>query len=347
MSTTEDADRLKPAVLSSSSIYPLGDLFEEVRLVSGVAAFDLLLLRDTDILETDLASILLPAWNRARALVDDRTHARIMAESPWERIAGWIIETCRKSSGPEFRIPALATYYPDVSSLDPERRALAVKALENTVRIALELARHGLMTAPIVEMVCGQILDTCSCKQCKSQNLVLISSRAEKRHRLFESCRRVIEALPGRKFALGLELEPGEHYVLNNKKSIDNMFKSIESDPVLADYIGMNIDIAHMRIAKVKPRHLEPYLHRIVHAHVADHPGMQTRDQHVGKYMPIQQDGVGGYRPYMRLLWMRARMPQGGLPFSGAIALELEGCNHIDWIHNSLSALKHLIESTR
>lgn len=120
----------------------------------------------------------------------------------------------------------------------------------------------------------------------------------------------------------------------------------VNSNPALAAHVGLNVDIAHMKIARVQARDLMPYLPSIVHAHIADHPGVHTRDQQVGKYTPVQQVSKGGYRPYIDLLSERCRQSANGLPFSRAIALELEGCNRIEWIYDSLSAMTHLIESS-
>lgn len=183
---------LEAAVLTSSSMYSLDDLVSEVIQVTGVACFDLLLLRDSDVIELDRQGILRPE-SPADTTVDKRAHTRLMAESPWERIADWIIAKFEpfRATTPGLRVPALATYYPEIASLSSERRDLAVDALTNTIRIALKLKDAGLMTEPIVEIVCGQLLDTCECGACKDQ--VFIAPKEEKYAHLLESCLCVID----------------------------------------------------------------------------------------------------------------------------------------------------------
>ncbi len=337
--------KIEPSVLTSSSVYSLDDLFAEVSLVSGVACFDVMLLRDTDVVELDQGKVLRPVAP-ARLAVDDRPYTRIMAESPWEDIADWIITKCKTfRSPPCLRIAALATYFPEIASLSPARRDLAVEALANTVRIALKLKGEGLMVEPIIEIVCGQLLDTCDCADCNK--LVFISSDDEKYTHLLDSCTKVISQFPGERFALGLELEPGANYVLRDTASLGELMKRVANESSLAAHVGLNLDIAHMKIEGVQASDLEPYLDCIVHAHISDHPGVHTRDQQVGKYTPVQQVSEGGYRPYLDLLHRRSRDAGSQLPFSGAIALELEGCNRIEWIYDSLSAMTHLIASSR
>jgi sugar phosphate isomerase/epimerase len=345
MSVRKPTVGIEPAVLTSSSVYSLDDLFSEVILISRVACFDVMLLRDSDVVELDKAKILKPELVPSAAGVDNRAFTRIMACSPPDRIAEWIIGKCAPFRNREgFRISALATYYPEIASLSPKRRELAVEAVANTVRIAFKLQDAGLMTEPVVEIVCGQLLDTCDCKECR--NKVFVSSPEEKYEHLLDSCAKVAWQFEGKRFALGLELEPGENYVLRDRSSLKAIMDRVLADSVLTAHVGLNVDIAHMKIAGVQLADLEPYLGRIVHAHVADHPGVHTRDQHVGRYTPVQQVREGGYRPYFDLLQKRSLLKEQGLPFSGAVALELEGCNRIEWIYDSLSAMTHLIAAS-
>jgi hypothetical protein len=117
----------------------------------------------------------------------------------------------------------------------------------------------------------------------------------------------------------------------------------------LAKHVGLNVDIAHMRIARIKAADLRPFVDRIVHAHISDHPGMHTHDQIVGSWT---NPGLrkGGYSEYLDLLLNRAHSASGqedsgnSVPFSGAVAVELEGSDRMFWIHDSLARLKHAIQ---
>jgi hypothetical protein len=118
--------------------------------------------------------------------------------------------------------------------------------------------------------------------------------------------------------------------------------------------VGFNLDIAHMRIAGIVPRcatrpgqeRLSAEVERrIIHSHISDHPvhpGMHTHDQFVGSWTNIHAETTG-YQPYLQLLLERAADESPVVPFSRCVAVELEGCNRVFTIHDSLSRLKHAI----
>ena len=136
--------------------------------------------------------------------------------------------------------------------------------------------------------------------------------------------------------------------MFNDKSAIDTLLKLLNDDKyaaALRPHVGLNVDIAHMRIAGVKAKDLHPIRDWIVHAHICDHPGMHTRDQVVGTWTPVERYESEFY-PYLRLLAeIDPQSPErAGRPFTGAVALELEGCGRINWIHQSLVAMKRMIE---
>ena len=261
-------------------------------------------------------------------------------------------------------------------------RRLAVLALANTVRLGIELRRRGLVaplpTDPssspvIVELVCGTILDQCFCAECRNMRSAhprtdysMVASRESKIRLLCDSlaevCEEVRKVCPGEKdWALSLELEPGPTYVICNTEQIDALLAEVDrrdgqTDPErrLAAHIGLNADIAHLDIAEVEletrvidgrvVKGLKEFADRVVHAHICDHPGMHTRDQVLGTWKPVDR-GRNELFSYVELLaQIAAAGPrESGLPFSRTIALELEGCNRINWIHQSLTALKHML----
>jgi hypothetical protein len=152
----------------------------------------------------------------------------------------------------------------------------------------------------------------------------------------------------GADWAIALELEPGPAYALNDRNALAMLVQHLtgEADYVeLLPHIGVNLDIAHMKIAGVEANDLEEFKDWIVHAHIADHPGMHTVDQVVGTWSPVERSEGRDY-PYLRLLSrINPDSPDRcGLPFTRTIALELEGCSRIGWIHRSLVAMKHMTE---
>ncbi len=121
----------------------------------------------------------------------------------------------------------------------------------------------------------------------------------------------------------------------------------------LADHVGLNVDIAHMRIAGVKVEQdvkkpgesLRDHIGRIVHSHICDNPKMHTRDQPIGSWHSAEYDAEE-WMPFLNLLSDAAShvdKREYNLPFSGAVSLELEGCDRLRWIHQSLSDLKYLL----
>ena len=145
-----------------------------------------------------------------------------------------------------------------------------------------------------------------------------------------------------------MELEPGPTYVLRDRDSLTQVMAAVEQDARLLPHVGLNLDIAHMRIAQVSAAFLAKHSARILHAHICDHPDMHTRDQVPGTHTALDQRR-GEFIPYLQLLVQRcnSQLVPGGLPFSGACALELEGCNRIAWIHQSVAMMRHLFETAR
>lgn len=111
--------------------------------------------------------------------------------------------------------------------------------------------------------------------------------------------------------------------------------------------MGLNVDIAHMKIAEVCPSFLEKHKDWLVHAHICDYPGMHTRDQSFGAWDPVERFRSQFY-PYLRVLTEAGRDLTGSRKarlYSNAVALELEGCNRIGWIHQSISAMRHATDA--
>jgi sugar phosphate isomerase/epimerase len=357
------ADWLVPAVLTSSSAREFVPLVCELAVVSGVDVVDVYLLRDVD-----LEDIERTRRGQIRSGIGASSIDVMCEEQNVVVIADWLhtqMKECENYIGRNdrpIRISALATYFPDISSLTNRRqvgsRQRAINALAHSVCIALELHERGVMEQPIVEAVCGNVVDLCTCSRCNQDRaagdttgtVAVMTARSDKWRILSESLLGVIELVEkirGRaKWAIGLELEPGETYVVNDGESIRELFdKYIDRDERLGSHVGLNMDVAHMKIANVETSILRQYRERIVHSHICDHPGMHTRDQQVGEWSHIDRYNSPDYQ-YLKILAERAdgADESSGLPFSKAVAIELEGCNRIRWIHNSVIAVRHMLE---
>ena len=297
-------NELRPSVMTSSSIRELSDLFDEIPTVSGVGLFDLMVLRDIDLesIRGDLQSGGPPPPNQAPAITEFLAEAR-----NFELTRDWILTQCRH---PGIEIAALASYFPDVTSLCGPRREMAIEALVSTVRVGLALNQQGLMRYPIIEMVGGTILDQCECDDCTREGMIYVYGREDKILLLCDSIGEVVSRVREREgdsaaaFALALEMEPGESYILNGTEPLEAVAQRLGlggSHQHLATHVGFNLDIAHMRIAEISANQLHGLRGWFVHAHIADHPGMHTRDQVVGTWTEIERNG-GGYFDYLKML---------------------------------------------
>jgi sugar phosphate isomerase/epimerase len=198
----------------------------------------------------------------------------------------------------------------------------------------------------VIEIVCGSFVERCDCASCERAQRCFVYSATAKRQRILEALTVVLndckkERSSGQ-LAFAIELEPGVSYVVQDRDSLVDIVKSIAASS-LEDAVGLNLDFAHMRAAGLSPSSLDSTLLRqVVHAHICDLPGVHTRDQEVGRWSPIYDDGTDEYFDYMRAFRFSGLMPKRILPYSGTIAVELEGCGRSKWLHNSLLAVKHL-----
>lgn len=399
-SSSQPARRLQRSVLSSSSDRLLEELMREVREVSGVRLFDLLMLRYADIRDIEdwaerkhLGRGLLPP-PPPTGQFDHRTTTEILAvDRNFELIREFIadqFDACnsKRDAADPCRISALATFFPEISSRSQghERRPdfvehldnswndreVAIRALTNTVRLGLDLKNPSEWRAPrgeaaalsmwaqdhvVVEAVCGTVLDRCDCPDCRNARPRGMDYAMEGDRGfmvtwlldgLREVCQRVTESAQGKsdsRWVIALELEPGPAYVVNGTDSLKLLVKGISKYPVLAQHVGLNVDIAHYRIADVQIKDIRECAEdHVVHAHICDHPGMHTRDQIVGSWEPVDFP-PGSDRDYLRWLHEIGHNRRStGVPFTGTVALELEGCGRIAWIHQSLVAAKQAIE---
>ena len=333
---------LHPSVMTSSSIRKYEELFVEIERISGVNHLDLFLIRDIDI--DRMKELNVPTHGRLSEVLSDETKFR--------SIRDWIVPLV---GGAGIQVPAVATYLPDVSSADSTRRTRAMCALANCAEIAIALAPEDearRRRSAVVEMVCGTSIE--GTNGGKSGN---VYGTKLKMSLLVKSLLEALELLESRRrdepriaFAFALEFEPGETYVLNSVPRLLQMASLIDSNSSLRERVGFNLDIAHMRIAGIAAHELRPLVPKLVHAHISDHPWIHTHDQPVGSWTNVER-ARSGYQPYIRLLHDRSRHYQGRikradsdiLPFTNSIAIELEGCNRIFAIHDSVTRLEHAV----
>jgi hypothetical protein len=356
-------------VMDSSSVRAHAELFDEVRTVSGVNRFDLILIRDLDRKRWGLSPTVTTA-HRAGSAHPHRMSEIMADEDSFKRIQDRLIELV---SNKDVIIPAFASYFPDVTSENAHRRQHAIQAIANSADLALTLHHQfeSKVPHPILEIVCGSLLDRRSGPQAGSGcDEIDVGGREYKLTKLCDSLQQVVDRVqalqPARgwahcRFTIALEMEPGPTYVLNSADAMHSVAQRLDGThprdqktfaASLGPHVGFNLDIAHMRIAEIVPqcaahanakqRLSAGVEQRIVHSHISDHPGMHTHDQYVGSWTNIHAEKAG-YQPHLQLLLQRAADKTPIVPFSRCVAVELEGCNRIFTIHDSLSRLKHAI----
>jgi sugar phosphate isomerase/epimerase len=337
---------LSPAVMTSSSERSLSELVQELAAISGVKHIDLSIGRQADL---RAAGIDVSSLSRMTDILADPDLLK--------RLESNVLASIGNS---DISVTALASYLPDISAFDSRRRAPAIQALIHLIQLAIRLWNGGAgkMTYPIIEIVCGSVIEPSSA----GPDFRDIYAAKDKIDRLCASLTEVIDRMyeleVNPSFALALEMEPGESYVLNGTKGsisrLELVAEGISKTTRLQKHVGFNIDIAHYRIERIPAEKLRHWLPRIVHAHISDHPRMHTHDQVVGNWTTVESPDrrfpTGGYQEYLQLLTERARRRRDPseqehhvLPFSHAIAIELEGCNRIFAIHDSVSRLRQAI----
>jgi hypothetical protein len=369
--TTDVGDfELTPSVITSSSDRALGAFIDEVGAIDRVNTLDLFLLRQRDILDMTAPQprLLDPADPQrllTREKVDLYSSADLMAvDGNVSRVQEWIAREFQER--PAAKISAFATYFPQIVNESERRpsyaldendertlRDVSIEALANTVCLGLELKEEDLwLSDVIVEMVCGSKLD-----EGESRTRVKVADDDKKIQFLLRSLTQVVKKVhqrrgrEGESWALGLETEPGDTYVLRDHQQLGRLVAMLDQEDefaLLRSHVGLNVDIAHMRMAGVPAGWIRKNAsHLVVHAHITDHPLMHTRDQRIGGWMPVDRFDAEEYEFLFELAGIGSARGAGGLPFSGCIALELEGCGRISWIHSSLNALRQMCEAVK
>ena len=343
---------LRPSVITSSSILRLPALLEDILSTHEGVGFDLMVLRPEDIdwiRETDK----LPKDDRITDLVADHDG------TVREHLTRWLVNYRAAHPEHRIRVPALATYFPDISSKTGDRWEKACRAVVNSVKLCRALAAEGFDVTPCVEVVCGSLLEPVIETGDDRPKLVKEYKRKAKIDRLVETLAEVKTRLAAENpplgegdYAIALEVEPGSAYVLNDRDALRDVYAAVCAAG-LRGVVGLNLDIAHFRIAGITPAVLAggvagyPDLTDwLVHSHIADHPlWMHTRDLSLGAFTQVERFPTE-FCPYLDVLVRRAknaRAAPGGLRFTNAVALELEGCSRLSWVHESLVHLKRLL----
>jgi len=259
---------------------------------------------------------------------DDRAAARLAAKLHFE------VQRQRL-----LRIPAFATYIPEITSLGKpgEQGRDALLFLIATVG-HLQKFGHPISTIEIVAGSCmSGIWPARDQKNPSDSEFAFVANRlpADKAiehllDRLLPLAKPALDA----GVTLALELEPGPLYILRDWEAICKVCDILDNDAEryrkyrpLRPVLGLNLDVAHWGILKkISPTTVLGHASvrkRIVHAHVADHAA-----GHFGDVALLQQNDEQFFRDWLSAIETIAAdtRPAAAPRFSNYVSLELESC---------------------
>ena len=145
---------------------------------------------------------------------------------------------------------------------------------------------------------------------------------------------------------LGLELEPGPIYALRDWDTIRGLAAVLRNDPRLRDLAGLNLDIAHWRMALGDEgvsliRNDPAVFNQIVHAHVSGHhPKAHLGDIHLRVLNKPEH-----FLPWLNLLSDIAdeKRSDGHPPNTGRVSIEYEAAPDRRIVRKSVRQLQLML----
>lgn len=269
-------------------------------------------------------------------IVDGKTAVEVMAANAHnlagiQRLAEYLVGEVEKC-GLQAKVPALATFIPELLDPDPKRSESGLNALKFAIRLAGEINKLRNEWGRVVEMVAGSSTD--GVMKCQMTNdrgpayLVKKLPEAVAIDRLLERLVLLREVLEPQQTRLAIELEPGPLYAINSLKSMELLAKRTAEPRYseIAHLIGFNLDIGHwaflcgMDTSLVKESKI---FNRIFHAHISDHGVGHFGDAVVGS---IHERPEHEFSPWLRLFAERHTMSLSDPSdfCTGTVSVELE-----------------------
>jgi len=305
--------------------------------------------------------------------------ARVTSEQIAERIAKDVL-TVREHTHFPFTVRGFATYLPEISSLDTEKRKNAVAALKHIIRIAGILknskayGESGGFDTRFVEIVAGtrvsrprfevkQVRDRDSVRK-ETVFLTTVAGFYDKLQVLLESLGEIAQAAYESDVYVSIEVEPGLLPLVSEFTYVDSLVKALEEDPEFRDTvkqkwqidlpkvrhserIGINVDVCHMRLCRISPEQLRhpAIVNRITHIHIGDIGPGHLCDLVTGTVSTYDK-----YHDWIQLFLDVAN----GLPransfpdFSSCLSIELEACRDLKMVAAAYHRTKLLLREHR
>jgi sugar phosphate isomerase/epimerase len=224
---------------------------------------------------------------------------------------------------------AFATFFPEISSVDPKTRQKVGLALKTLCRLAGILNKKHLHKIGIIEVVGGSLVEgiwpgiSNSGAGDETEYVASVLDEREGIDRVVEVLCAVADEAIKANVRLAIELEPGPLYIIRNLKTLELFCERISNEKLLSDCVGLNLDIAHWQLAGMKPSDIpESIKERIIHCHACD--------AFKGHCIDLPAGSSNGRR--LLADWLDLLPP-------GYVTCELEGCPNETWLATAFENL--------
>jgi len=381
---TGNAPTLRPGLITSFDLkgfcHPTSPVMDAVYEFGGCSAnklgpeLYLFMQRDVEYLIQSLSISIQPSEQHAVGLLKAAGRSTTVAK----RIAAYLDELLLSH---DLLTVSIATFIPEVSSLNSNEWTSAALAIAGAIRIAANIKQKCVKKLP-VEMVCGSRIasllemSTADCESLKAAfrdvggmarleleetlpvNTTLVAELAsqEELQKSLTDVLRLAIRLSRESPILALELEPGPIFTLDGFDSLTRLCHTLNQDTLLSPIVGFNLDIAHWALAGIVPedvrrQHLDhldqnteglSILQRVVHSHIAGyHPCGHIDDTFL--LADNSPNQVADYSKWIELLRDRIQM-QSLLQFTQHTSLEFEAAKDYKAVGVSVAQLVALLE---
>ncbi|MCA9052088.1 MAG: C39 family peptidase, partial [Planctomycetaceae bacterium] len=285
-----------------------------------------------------------------------------MADFADRRVAKQVVRSLRTDV---HRVVALATFIPEICCpVDSDRGKLASRAIHFLSLLAIEISseqrkKENRRQLRAIELVAGsRIQDVFSCIQPDVPYPKLIAKIApddELPGNVIGNLLRGIspkltEELNAREVCWCFELEPGPLNALRDEETLVRFRKEFDKtrQGIKLPLLGFNLDIAHWRIAGIKPESVLSMDEgeigkRIGHCHAAGH----DERAHFGDVKIVAADKAV-FSPWLEVVKKISAQKERCVPFSQCVSLEFEAARDTREVEASADILRRwILKSTQ
>lgn len=260
----------------------------------------------------------------------------------------------------DIQVVALASFIPEIARNERTRaNERAIAAISSLIQLACHLT-DGDGPPPVVEVVAGSKREDITVHN-KDISVELIDDLEGQQRVLATLNKALIRASSPLKqqrmsvldARIAIELEPGPLFLLRDLQTLRQFAEGIrQSNSLVRDCVGLNLDIAHWRLAGIPPEVIDLRAHevfceaiaeRIFHSHIAGH----HQHGHFGDAPLLDMNSRSEYLPWLKNLAMLSggdgRTPIVRDGFTGHVAVEFEAAKCDDYVIRSIQELASLL----